>query len=477
MKNILTMALLFAFASAWGQEVIVIKPKQKDKTYLEYQVLKSDKTVKHGYYLHRYNSNWNKDTIEFGYFENGIKHGKWLKKESYKKRILQYYSSGTLDSSKSFSYRYKNEIESAKLEYFSNGEIDSSVNCEMIGSTEKSIYTYYTSGSTPTRKTKTTYPNGLLVKGKNNREDYFMDKRFVGYTIDGKKEGTWVYGDTTKAYKKVHFRNDTMYLSTSHYANGDRRINQRLATKHFREFYLNKSGDTLLFVETMNDSIVGSAWAKHINLPNQLSVSAHFKNGRLMSYYKYDSAGNADSISHVEQGSGQVQGHYPTKKEKLRLWNLITFENGYATNCVYYDSLLNVDSSINIQKGILERYSITSTEDTIPIAEWLFYDNQKMERAEFIGGDYARQKFIQQNIVISDIALSEANSGVIYIDFIIDELGQVTNAEIVKDPVKFGVGESGLSVVKNMSGYWTPATSGEVPIKMRFTIPIRINLD
>jgi TonB family protein len=96
------------------------------------------------------------------------------------------------------------------------------------------------------------------------------------------------------------------------------------------------------------------------------------------------------------------------------------------------------------------------------------------EMPSFIGGDEARMRFLWNNIKYPSTAKENGIQGKVFITFIIDEQGQVTNVQILK-----GIGrvcdEEALRVVKMMPK-WNPGKSCGKPVKVQYNMPIVFTL-
>ncbi|MCB9260914.1 MAG: energy transducer TonB [Flavobacteriales bacterium] len=100
------------------------------------------------------------------------------------------------------------------------------------------------------------------------------------------------------------------------------------------------------------------------------------------------------------------------------------------------------------------------------------------EKAEFPGGDLEREKFIQQNISIPDLAINESDGGTVFVSFIVEKDGSIKNVKVVEGGRKLGYGleEAAVEVVKKFPK-WSPAKQGDKPVRMNFQVPIRIKID
>lgn len=94
--------------------------------------------------------------------------------------------------------------------------------------------------------------------------------------------------------------------------------------------------------------------------------------------------------------------------------------------------------------------------------------------AQFQGGMGAFGKFLQKNLKYPEAAQRTNVSGKIYMEFIVETDGTISNFNILKS-VGFGVDEEAIRVL-NLSPKWIPAKYKGKNVRSRFTIPMSINL-
>ena len=78
-------------------------------------------------------------------------------------------------------------------------------------------------------------------------------------------------------------------------------------------------------------------------------------------------------------------------------------------------------------------------------------------------------QFVANNF---QIPIDLKGNGKIYIKFIVEIDGSITNEEILKD-VGFGTGEEAIRVIK-LSPKWIPAKKDGVPIRVQYSLPITL---
>ena len=94
---------------------------------------------------------------------------------------------------------------------------------------------------------------------------------------------------------------------------------------------------------------------------------------------------------------------------------------------------------------------------------------------EFPGGDLGLMKYIQKNVKYPAIAKEYNITGKVYVSFIVDKSGSVTNAKIVRGVDK-NLDAEALRVVKSLPKY-KPGKQRGKPVRVMFTIPINFTLN
>ncbi|MBO97342.1 MAG: energy transducer TonB [Flavobacteriales bacterium] len=94
---------------------------------------------------------------------------------------------------------------------------------------------------------------------------------------------------------------------------------------------------------------------------------------------------------------------------------------------------------------------------------------------EFPGGDLGLMKYIQKNVRYPAIAKEYNITGKVYISFIVDKQGNVTNVKVVRGVDK-NLDEEAVRVVKSLPKY-KPGKQRGKPVRVMFTIPINFTLN
>ncbi|MBP6979010.1 MAG: M56 family metallopeptidase [Bacteroidales bacterium] len=92
----------------------------------------------------------------------------------------------------------------------------------------------------------------------------------------------------------------------------------------------------------------------------------------------------------------------------------------------------------------------------------------------FKGGQEAMVKFISQNIHYPEAAKKQGIQGTVFVSFMVNEKGKVTNGKVLRG-IGSGCEEEALRVVMAMPD-WNPGKNGEKPVKVNITLPIKFAL-
>ena len=94
----------------------------------------------------------------------------------------------------------------------------------------------------------------------------------------------------------------------------------------------------------------------------------------------------------------------------------------------------------------------------------------------FPGGEKAFSKYLAENIIYPKEAKEKGIEGKVYLQFVINEEGSVTDVKIIRKSVNSSLDEEAIRVVKNMPK-WIPGKQNGKVVKVQFTLPIVFKLD
>lgn len=92
---------------------------------------------------------------------------------------------------------------------------------------------------------------------------------------------------------------------------------------------------------------------------------------------------------------------------------------------------------------------------------------------EFPGGETALLRYLS-TVRYPAKAMEEDISGIVYVTFIVDQVGAVTDITISKG-ANVLLDEAVLEHIRNMPA-WTPGRQNNVPVKVQLTIPVKFLL-
>lgn len=92
--------------------------------------------------------------------------------------------------------------------------------------------------------------------------------------------------------------------------------------------------------------------------------------------------------------------------------------------------------------------------------------------AEFTGGEDAMKTFIEKNLVFPAEAKTAGISGKVYIEFALDENGEISDVTVIKS-LGYGCDEEAIRIVKLMTKLWTPAKENGKSISSTQTVIIK----
>ena len=92
------------------------------------------------------------------------------------------------------------------------------------------------------------------------------------------------------------------------------------------------------------------------------------------------------------------------------------------------------------------------------------------EDPEFPGGKDAMTKFIQDSLRYPQMALANNIQGKVYVTFVVEADGSITNPRILRD-IGGGCGKEAIRVVKMMPK-WEPGKKDGKPVRVQFNLPV-----
>jgi len=96
------------------------------------------------------------------------------------------------------------------------------------------------------------------------------------------------------------------------------------------------------------------------------------------------------------------------------------------------------------------------------------------EMPTFVGGDSARQKFLAENLSYPQMAKENNVQGTVYVSFVIDARGRITNVKLLRG-IGAGCDEEALKVISMMPN-WNAGRQNGRTVNVSFNMPIVFKL-
>jgi len=89
----------------------------------------------------------------------------------------------------------------------------------------------------------------------------------------------------------------------------------------------------------------------------------------------------------------------------------------------------------------------------------------------FPGGDKEMVSYVRRSVVYPDSANRAGVQGTVYVEFLLNEDGHLSNFKVIKS-VNYLLDKEALRVVKSFPN-WIPGTNNDKPVKVRVSLPIK----
>lgn len=131
----------------------------------------------------------------------------------------------------------------------------------------------------------------------------------------------------------------------------------------------------------------------------------------------------------------------------------------------------DLDVEVTAQTEIVEYVPIVVEEEEVEEAEIFLVVE---DPAQFPGGEQARMRFLQENIRYPQIAREMGIQGTVYVTFVVEPDGNLTNIRVLRG-IGGGCDEEAVRVVRMMPR-WQPGRQRGQAVRVQFNMPIRFVL-
>ncbi len=128
----------------------------------------------------------------------------------------------------------------------------------------------------------------------------------------------------------------------------------------------------------------------------------------------------------------------------------------------------------NVAVDVTEEVAVEAKEEVIEVEESKPVFTIVEEMPSFPGGETERNKFLAENIVYPQQATENGIQGTVYVSFVVDSKGNVTDVKILRG-IGGGCDEEALRVVKMMPA-WHPGKQNGKLVRVLFNMPIYFKL-
>ncbi len=116
---------------------------------------------------------------------------------------------------------------------------------------------------------------------------------------------------------------------------------------------------------------------------------------------------------------------------------------------------------------------IGQAQDKEQKKDGVFFEVEEMP--EYPGGYDGLKNFIVENVKYPEKAKKDKVEGKVFVSFVVDEKGSVTDAKVVRG-VDSELDKEALRVINKMEK-WTPGKEKGEPVKVQYTVPIQFALN
>lgn len=130
-----------------------------------------------------------------------------------------------------------------------------------------------------------------------------------------------------------------------------------------------------------------------------------------------------------------------------------------------FDSEFDEEAEVEFQEVEVEEEVVEDTEEVFIIVE---------QMPQFPGGDEALLKYLATSVKYPVIAQENGIQGRVFVSFVIDKNGEVTNVRVAR-PFDPNLDKEAVRVVQSMPK-WTPGKQRGKPVKVSYNVPINFVL-
>ncbi len=329
--------------------------------------------------------------------------------------------------------------------------------------------------------------------------DYILKKQLIS-------DGLHIsYRENGSIEKEQTFKNGILQQITSYYPDGKKQllsvVNDKILNGEYKMWYANGQ---LRFSGSYKDNLKDGEF-QSFNESGAIVKEGIYKGGNLVSgdpvvldvWYDHPDEpasyidGDKAFDEYLNRRSAGLDGLKGIKKEKRIDLRLTVDKTGKITKIEHLTQLL--PNEINILNDVFKVLPefLPATVENIPVISTLnlnlILSDQGLKRNSknqantkpiqmpgFHGGEYALSRYITTNLKYPPEAVERKIEGKVYVRFIINEDGTISNVTLARG-VQYLLDKEAMRVIEGMPK-WNPATQDGKPVKVCYTVPVNFIL-
>ena len=132
-------------------------------------------------------------------------------------------------------------------------------------------------------------------------------------------------------------------------------------------------------------------------------------------------------------------------------------------------------STVTVDNPVIGETPIINNVTTEPVVKKEDYILFPSQMPEYVGGTLAMMQWLGENINYPRYARDNGIEGTVYVSFIINTDGSISDATVVKG-IGFGCDEEAVRAIMDMKK-WIPGKQNANPVRVKTTIPIKFELE
>jgi TonB family protein len=352
------------------------------------------------------------------------------------------------------------------------------------------------------------FMDSLITHGKytNNKKtglweffDYSNTLNFAGNYVDNRKDGEWVYYLNDNVSAKIYYNSGKTDSIFGYFENTYQACQVRKFEDGSGEIKTYYDNGKLKEVQPTQDGKPHGIFQIYFK-NGQLHREVVYENGKMMTVLgTFDMAGNVIDGGGLKDGDGNLVTYYlsdtPEISPMKKCYNIGFNKATPEGICSHY-----------YENGMLE--SSGFTRQAMTIGEWKYYTengdikhiinydyspfseqrkqikpeiysgaqiNTGSRIPEFQGGEDKWLNFLIQTVRYPNNGYNFPSLGIVYVDFVISDIGQIKSSRVVKS-VNQALDNEALRVVEQMPR-WNPGLRYGIPVSLIMNMPLSFNLE